>query len=108
MKHEDLPELERGFINLARHVETGRKFGVPVVVAINRFTADTEAENALLKSLCEKLEVESITADHWAKGGEGAVELAEAVVKTIETNPSQFRPLYDDNIPLWKDQKSVV
>ncbi len=98
LKQEDLPALERGFTNLARHVENVRKFGVPVVVAINRFTADTEAENALLKSLCEKLEVESITADHWAKGGEGAVELAEAVVKTIETNPSQFRPLYDDNI----------
>src|SRR2546425_5602176 len=68
----------------------------------------TEAENALLKSLCEKLEVESITADHWAKGGEGAVELAEAVVKTIETNPSQFRPLYDDNIPLWKKAQTIA
>jgi len=108
LKQEDLPALERGFTNLARHVENVRKFGVPVVVAINRFTADTEAENALLKSLCEKLEVESITADHWAKGGEGAVELAEAVVKTIETNPSQFRPLYDDNIPLWKKAQTIA
>src|SRR3989442_4243215 len=100
LKEENLAALEKGFTNLARHVENVRKFGVPVVVAINRFTADTEAENALLKSLCEKLEVESITADHWAKGGEGAVELAEAVVKTIETKPSQFRPLYPDDIPL--------
>ena len=108
LKQEDLPALERGFTNLARHVENVRKFGVPVVVAINRFTADTEAENALLKSLCEKLEVESITADHWAKGGEGAVELAEAVVKTIETNPSQFQPLYDDNIPLWKKAQTIA
>src|SRR5213594_1312401 len=108
LKQEDLPALERGFTNLARHVENVRKFGVPVVVAINRFTADTEAENALLKSLCEKLEVESITADHWAKDGEGAVELAEAVVKTIETNPSQFRPLYDDNTPLWKKAQTIA
>ena len=108
LKQEDLPALERGFTNLARHVENVRKFGVPVVVAINRFTADTEAENALLKSLCEKLEVESITADHWAKGGEGAVELAEAVVKTIETNPSQFRLLYDDNMPLWKKAQTIA
>ena len=108
LKQEDLPALERGFTNLARHVENVRKFGVPVVVAINRFTADTEAENALLKSLCEKLEVESITADHWAKGGEGAVELAEAVVKTIETNPSQFRPLYDENMPLWKKAQTIA
>ena len=108
LKQEDLPALERGFTNLTRHVENVRKFGVPVVVAINRFTADTEAENALLKSLCEKLEVESITADHWAKGGEGAVELAEAVVKTIETNPSQFRPLYDDDMPLWKKAQTIA
>jgi len=108
LKQEDLPALERGFTNLARHVENVRKFGVPVVVAINRFTADTEAENAQLKSLCEKLEVESITADHWAKGGEDAVELAEAVVKTIETNPSQFRPLYDDNMPLWKKAQTIA
>ena len=108
LKQEDLPALERGFTNLARHVENVRKFSVPVVVAINRFTADTEAENALLKSLCEKLEVESITADHWAKGGEGAVELAEAVVKTIETNPSQLRPLYDENMPLWKKAQTIA
>ena len=108
LKQEDLPALERGFTNLARHVENVRKFGVPVVVAINRFTADTEGENLLLKSLCEKLEIESITADHWAKGGEGAVELAEAVVKTIETNPSQFRPLYDDNMPLWKKAQTIA
>jgi len=77
-------------------------------VAVNRFSADTEAEGALLKSLCEKIEVQCITADHWARGGEGAVDLAEAVVKTIETTPSQFKPLYSDDLPLWKKAQTIA
>jgi formate--tetrahydrofolate ligase len=108
LKHEDLPALEKGFENLARHVENVRKFGVPAVVAVNRFSTDTEAENSLLKSLCKKLEVECITADHWARGGEGAAELAEAVVKTIETRPAQFRHLYPDDMPLWKKAQTIA
>ena len=108
LKQENLPALEKGFDNLARHVENVRKFGVPVVVAVNRFTADTEAENVRLKSLCDKLEVECITADHWAKGGEGAIELAETVVRTIEAKPSQFRPLYPDDMPLWKKAQTIA
>ena len=108
LKQENLPALEKGFENLARHVENVRKFGVPAVVTVNRFSADTEAENALVKALCEKLEVQCITADHWARGGEGAVELAEAVVKTIETKPSQFKPLYPDAMPLWKKAQTIA
>jgi formate--tetrahydrofolate ligase len=108
LKKEDLAALEKGFANLSQHVENVRKFGVPAVVAVNRFSADTEAEAALLKSLCEKLEVQCITADHWAHGGEGAVDLAEAVVKTIETTPSQFKPLYTDNTPLWKKAQTIA
>ena len=108
LKQENLPALEKGFDNLKRHVDNVRKFGVPAVVAVNRFSADTEAENALLKSLCERLEIECITADHWARGGEGAVELAEAVVKTIETKPSQFKPLYPDDMPLWKKAQTIA
>ena len=108
LKQENLPALEKGFDNLGRHVENIRKFGVPAVVAVNRFSADTEAENALLKSLCAKLDIECITADHWARGGEGAVELAEAVVKTMETKPSQFKPLYPDDMPLWKKAQTIA
>jgi len=108
LQQENLPALEKGFDNLARHVENIRKFGVPVVVAINRFSADTQTENALLKSLCDKIEVECITADHWARGGEGALELAEAVVKTIETKPSRFKPLYPDDTPLWKKAQTIA
>jgi len=108
LKKEDLAALEKGFANLSQHVENVRKFGVPAVVAVNRFSADTEAEAALMKSLCEKIEVECITADHWARGGEGAVDLAEAVVKTIETTPSQFKPLYSDDLPLWKKAQTIA
>jgi len=108
LKKEDLAALEKGFANLSQHVENVRKFGVPAVVAVNRFSADTEAEAALLKSLCEKIEVQCITADHWARGGEGAVDLAEAVVKTIETTPSQFKPLYSDDLPLWKKAQTIA
>ena len=108
LKKEDLAALEKGFANLSQHVENVRKFGVPAVVAVNRFSADTEAEGALLKSLCEKIEVQCITADHWARGGEGAVDLAEAVVKTIETTPSQFKPLYSDDLPLWKKAQTIA
>ncbi len=108
LKKEDLAALEKGFANLSQHVENVRKFGVPAVVAVNRFSADTEAEASLLKSLCEKIEVQCITADHWARGGEGAVDLAEAVVKTIEAAPSQFKPLYSDDLSLWKKAQTIA
>src|SRR6266705_3934954 len=71
LKEENLAALEKGFGNLGRHIENVRKFGVPVVVCINTFNADTEAENETLKSLCGTIEVECITADHWAGGGAG-------------------------------------
>src|SRR4030095_7285067 len=102
LNEENAAAVEKGFANLARHIENLRKFGVPVVVCVNRFSADTEAESAMLKSRCEKLELDCITSDHWARGSEGAVDLANAVVKTIETKPSQFRQLYTDDLPLWK------
>src|SRR5688572_23430483 len=108
LKQENVDALEKGFANLGRHVENVRKFGVPVVVAINRFSADTEAENAKLKSLCDQLEVPCLTADHWAAGGAGATGLADAVLKTIETTPSQFKPLYPDDMPLWEKAQTVA
>src|SRR5437667_4003354 len=96
---ENVAALEKGFINLARHVENVHKFGMPVVVCVNRFSADTEAENATLKALCETLEVECITADHWASGGPGAADLARAVLKTMDTTPAQFTLLYPGDMP---------
>ena len=93
LQQENLGALEKGFENLSQHIQNIRKFGIPAIVAINRFSADTEAENALLQSLCEGLEVESITTDHWASGGQGATALASAVINTLETKRSQFKRL---------------
>ena len=108
LKQENVEAVEKGFANLARHVENVRKFGVPVVVCVNRFSADTDAEAAMLKSLCDQLEVQCITSDHWARGGQGAADLAHAVVKTIETTPSQFHHLYPDDMPLWKKAQTIA
>ena len=108
LKQEDVCAVEKGFANLARHVENVRKFGVPVLVCINQFSADTENEMAVLKNLCASIEVECITSDHWAKGGEGAMELAGGVLRMLETAPSQFKPLYPDDMPLWKKAQTVA
>ena len=81
---ENLQALEKGFANIERHIGNVKKFGVPVIVSINRFSSDTDAEMALLKKLCAKLGVECVLADHWAQGGAGATELAETVVRTVD------------------------
>src|SRR5207248_8920181 len=80
LKSENVAAVEKGFANLQRHIENLRGFGVPVVVSVNRFSADTEAELAKLRELCAKEGVEAVVADHWARGGEGAADLARAVV----------------------------
>ena len=78
LKKEDLKALEAGMANLERHVENIQKFGIPAVVSINRFSADTDAEIALVKDKCKALGVEALMADHWAMGGEGAADVAQA------------------------------
>jgi formate--tetrahydrofolate ligase len=108
LKSENLEALEKGFANLQRHVENIGKYGVPVVVSINRFSSDTEAEMSLLRRLCSTLGAECVLADHWAQGGAGAIEVAEAVVRTIETKPSDFEPLYPDNMPLWEKARTIA
>ncbi len=108
LKKENLVALEKGFANLQRHVENVQKFGVPVVVSINRFSSDTEDEMNLLKRLCATLGVECVLADHWAQGGEGAADLAKIVVKTIETKPADFEPLYPDDMSLWEKTRTIA
>ncbi len=108
LKNENVEAVEKGFSNLAKHLENVRKFGVPALVCVNRFSADTEAETAMLKSLCDQAEVQCVTSDHWARGGAGAADLAHAVVKTIETKPSQFKPIYSDDMPLWKKAQTIA
>ena len=100
--------LVKGAENLARHVENVRSYGIPVVVAINRHTSDTEAELDLLRQVCAELETQAIVCEHWARGGEGAEDLAAAVVQTIETNHVDFRFLYEDETSLWDKVRTVA
>jgi formate--tetrahydrofolate ligase len=108
LKKENLGALEKGFANLKRHVENMQSYGLPVIVSLNRFSSDTDAEIALLERLCAPLGAECVMADHWAQGGAGAVELAKTVLKTIETKPSKFKPLYPDDMPLWEKARTIA
>ncbi len=101
LREENLAALESGFANLARHLTNLRQFGVPAVVSINRFSNDTERELGRLRELCAGLGAEAVVADHWARGGEGAVGLARAVVALAEGGKAEFRLLYPDEMPLW-------
>ncbi|NLW41436.1 MAG: formate--tetrahydrofolate ligase [Tissierellia bacterium] len=95
--NEDLDALAKGFENLEKHIENVNKFGVPAVVAINRFPTDTEAELDYLIKKTEELGSVAVLTEVWAKGGEGGIELAKKVVEVVETKPSNFKPLYDTN-----------
>ena len=95
---ENLDALKKGIVNLQVHIENMKKYGVPVVVAINRFHTDTDAELNFIRSFCEELGAEVSMAEVFVKGGEGGMDLAEKVCKTIETKPSNFRVLYDTEL----------
>ncbi len=100
LKTENVAAVEKGFANLQRHLENLRGFGVPVVVSVNRFSADSEAELGRLKELCAKEGVEAVVADHWARGSEGAADLAHAVVALADSGRAEFKLLYPDEMPL--------
>jgi formate--tetrahydrofolate ligase len=108
LKKEDLKALEAGMANLRRHVENVKKFGLPAVISINRFSADTDAEIALVKEKCNSLGVEALMADHWAMGGEGAADVARAVVKTIASGSGKLRFLYPDEMPLFEKIETIA
>jgi len=93
LKAENLKALEAGMANLQRHVENMQKFGIQPVVSINRFSADTEAEIKLVREKCKAFGVEALMADHWAMGGEGAADVARAVVKIAESGKSKLKYL---------------
>lgn len=100
LAREDLQALEKGIANLEKHVENIRKFGLPVIVAINRFPADTEAELQLLEEKCRQLGVPVALTEVWAKGGEGGLALAEGVLRLLEEEKSDFNYLYELDLPL--------
>ena len=105
---ENLTALSEGFENLKRHVENVRKFGVPAVVAINEFPTDTAAEVELLKSKCAEIGVEVVLTQVWAKGGEGAVDLANKVVEIAESGVAKFKPLYELDMPIVEKIQTIA
>ena len=108
LKSENLKALEAGMANLQRHVENVKKFGLPAVVSINRFSADTDAEIALVREKCKALGVEALMADHWAMGGAGAADVAKAVVKVIDEGKSKLKFLYPDEMPLFEKIETIA
>jgi len=108
LKTENLKALEAGMANLRRHVENIQKFGIVPVVSINRFSADSEAEIALVKEGCKKLGVEALMADHWALGSAGAADVARAVVKVIDSGKSKLKLLYPDDMPLLEKIRTIT
>ncbi|MDQ3419499.1 MAG: formate--tetrahydrofolate ligase [Acidobacteriota bacterium] len=106
---ENLEALEAGLVNLQRHVQNVRlHYGLPCVVAINHFTADTDAETALLKRLMEPSGVPVVPSTHWANGGAGAVDVANAVIEVIERDENQFRFVYEEALPLWEKMRAIA
>jgi formate--tetrahydrofolate ligase len=106
---ENLAALEKGIANLERHVRNVREhYGLPVVVSINRFTADTDAEIALLQQLMAQSGVPVVLATHWADGGAGAEGVARAVVEAAESGAGSFQFVYDDALPLWDKMKTIA
>ncbi|MGH7072593.1 MAG: formate--tetrahydrofolate ligase [Stellaceae bacterium] len=108
LKHENVEAVRKGFANLERHLENVKKFGVPAVVSVNRFSTDTKAEHELVKQLCAAEGVEAVIADHWATGGAGSEELGRVVLKTLETKPAHFKMLYPDDMPLLDKVKTIA
>jgi len=108
LKKEDLKALDAGMANLQRHLENLKKFGLPAVVSINRFSADTDAEIALVKDKCKALGAEAIMADHWAMGGEGAADVAKAVVKIVDGGTAKLKFLYPDEMPLFEKIETIA
>ncbi len=108
LKKEDLKALEAGMANLERHVQNIQKFGIPAVVSINRFSADTDAEIALVKEKCKALGVEALMADHWAMGGAGAADVARAVVKVFDSGKAKLKLLYPDDMPLFEKIRTIA
>lgn len=100
LSEENLDALKKGIVNLEKHIENIQKYGVPVVVTLNSFITDTEAEYAYIKEFCEERGCEFALSEVWAKGGEGGVALAEKVLDTLEKKESHFAPIYPDDMAL--------
>ena len=107
LSKENIVALKNGIVNLETHIENMRKYGLPVVVAINRFATDTEAEIETIEAFCKEKDVPVSLTEVFAHGGEGGKELAEKVVKTIETKEAHFKPIYDEKLSI-KEKLNVL
>ena len=108
LSEENVNAVSQGCSNLARHIENVKSFGVPVVVGINRFSADTDAEVDAIKKVAAENGVKAIDCTHWANGGAGTEELAHEVVSVVDQGAANFAPLYPDNMPIWDKIKTVA
>ncbi|TIS68402.1 MAG: formate--tetrahydrofolate ligase, partial [Mesorhizobium sp.] len=105
---ENIEAVKKGCLNLGRHIENVKQFGVPAVVAINHFTTDTDAEIQAMKDFVKAQGAEAILCKHWAQGSAGIEDLAKKVVEIAESGASQFSPLYPDEMPLFEKVNTIV
>ena len=105
---ENLEALEKGIVNLEKHIENVQKYGVPVVVTLNSFVTDTDKEISFVKNFCEERNCEFALSEVWEKGGEGGIALAEKVLETLENKESHFKPLYEDELSLKEKIETVA
>lgn len=108
LKEENLEAVKKGIVNLDKHIENMKQFGVPVVVTLNAFITDTEAEYNFIKEHCESLGCEFALANVWEKGGEGGQELAQKVLDTLENKKSEYKPLYDNELSLTEKIETIA
>lgn len=107
LAEENLDALAKGIVNLEKHIENIQKYGVPVIVTLNSFVTDTDAENAFIEKFCRERGCEFALSEVWEKGGEGGVDLAQKVLETLETKESDFHTLYNDELSL-KDKIRTI
>ncbi|WP_455715458.1 formate--tetrahydrofolate ligase [Anaerosporobacter sp.] len=105
---ENLDALKVGIANLEKHIENLQNYGVPVVVTLNRFMTDTDAELDFVREFCESRGCEFSLSEVWEKGGEGGIDLAQKVIKTIEEKPSNFKVLYEDNLSIKEKIETIA
>ena len=105
---ENCQALEKGFENLKTHIENISKFGLPAVVAINKFITDTDKEISLLKDLCQKIGAKAVLSEGWEKGGQGTEELAKTVAEIADSGKANYHPLYDLDLPLTEKIKTIA
>lgn len=108
LSEENLEALKKGIVNLEKHIENIQKYHVPVVVTLNSFLTDTQAEYEFIRNFCEERGCEFALSEVWAKGGDGGMELAEKVIKTLETKESHFAPLYEDSLGIAEKIETIA